>query len=138
MRYVPTVALFVSVFVVLAVVGVAARAAWQLDAVDRDAGPTLGVFELLELGARARSGGLSIVDVDRRSDTRLILELADGTALDLVLFWERAADPERLVDLTWWDEVGWVARFEMPGLGAQNFYAWRCRMVAPVQAVAGP
>jgi hypothetical protein len=92
----------------------------------------LGVAALESLGARARADRLVVTAFDRRSDKRLLVELDDGTALDLFLFWPRTDVPLSLLDVRWWDLVGWVLEFEVPTTARRPFYAWRCRIAQPV------
>jgi hypothetical protein len=88
------------------------------------------VDAIVELGGRARACGIPVMDVERPSAQRLLLGLADGTALDLSLLWPRHADPTRVVDLRWWDDRGWVLRAETSS-GFELYPAWRCRLALP-------
>jgi hypothetical protein len=88
------------------------------------------VDAIVELGGRARVCGIPVMDVERPSAQRLLLGLADGTALDLSLLWQRDADPTRVVDLRWWDDRGWVLRAETSS-GVELYPAWRCRLALP-------
>ena len=97
----------------------------------------VGAAALEALGGRVRSVAEPVVAVERRSDNRLLVELDDGTALDMFLFWPRPSDPVRLLDVRWWDAVGWVLEFELAAGGTQPFYAWRCRIAAPTTIGAG-
>ena len=98
---------------------------------------TVGAAALEALGGRVRVAAEPVVAVDRRSDNRVLVELGDGTALDMFLFWPRPSDPVRLLDVRWWDAVGWVLEFELAAGGAQPFYAWRCRIATPTGIGAG-
>ena len=91
----------------------------------------VGAAALEALGGRVRGSAEPVVAVERRSDNRVLVELADGTALDMFLFWPRPSDPVRLLDVRWWDAVGWVLEFELAAGGTQPFYAWRCRIATP-------
>ena len=91
----------------------------------------VGAAALEALGGRVRVAAEPVVAVERRSDNHVLVELDDGTALDMFLFWPRPSDPVRLLDVRWWDTVGWVLEFELAAGGIQPFYAWRCRIATP-------
>ena len=98
---------------------------------------TVGAAALEALGGRVRVAAEPVVAVDRRSVNHVLVELDDGTALDMYLFWPRPSDPVRLLDVRWWDTVGWVLEFELATGGIQPFYAWRCRIATPTAVGAG-
>jgi hypothetical protein len=96
----------------------------------------VGAAALEALGGRVRGAAEPVVAVERRSNSRVLVELEDGTALDMFLFWPRPNDPVRLLDVWWRDTVGWVLEFELAPGGRQPFYAWRCRIAAPTANAA--
>lgn len=127
-----TVVLLVMTAVIVAVVVAVALARRPDPAVEG----TAGAAALDALGGRARVSGMPVVSLDRRSDEHLLVMLGDGTALDVFLFWPRPTDPARLLDVRWWDPVGWALEFELVSGESQPFYAWRCRISEPTPTSA--
>ena len=127
----------VAVLLLVAVVGTAAVVRVMMPARSDPETEGSGAVSALEaLGRAARAAAMRVTTLDHRSDTRVLVELVDGTTLDMFLFWPRTADPLRLLDVRWRDEVGWMLEFEVAPHERQAFYAWRCRIAPPATRAA--
>ena len=67
----------------------------------------------------------------RRSGGRVQLDLDDGSALALRLFWPRRASVSALVSMHVDDRVGWIVDARTTDGADLTFYAWLATMTPP-------